>query len=225
MEAKEEKEKKSIKKTTEKKVDKKTTTKKSSTTAKKKETKKVENTNTKKKTTKKEIEKPIEKEIVKRKIDKKDELEINEIEPELENKEEIVKKDKIEKYGNTIIVSLLLAISIVFLIFLSNKSFFRNTYKNGDLVLKLPLFMYFVSDDGNTVKFKTLRKSEYIKQYFDEYLSNLENFDYYACNDGRQIYYNSDNKNAIYSIDVEKNFALKTITVKYDIVEENTLCK
>ena len=64
------------------------------------------------------------------------------------------------------------------MVFLTNKSFFRKVYKTSDLEINLPFFTYFVSDKENVITFKSLRKSEYLKQYFDEYLSNLKDFDY-----------------------------------------------
>ena len=82
------------------------------------------------------------------------------------------------------------------------------------------LLYFFVKDEDKVVEFKTLRKSEYDKEYFDEYLDKL---DRYTCNN--EIFYYDKNYNlAIYDIKVEKKFALKTIKISYDVFDVNEVC-
>lgn len=135
---------------------------------------------------------------------------------------DIEMEENIKKINNRLVfIVILVILTLIFLFFLSNKTFFRNKYSNGKFTINIPIFTYFISDDGNTIIFKTLRKSEYTRSYYDEYLSNLDNYDFYTCSNGKTLYYNSDTKIAIYNIDITKKFALKTIKVNYSIIPDS----
>ena len=84
----------------------------------------------------------------------------------------------------------------------------------------VPLLYYFVKDEDNVIEFKTLRKSEYDREYFDNYLSTL---DKYSCKD-ENFYYDDRYNLAIYDINVSKKIAIKTVTISYDIFELNEVC-
>lgn len=130
-----------------------------------------------------------------------------------------------KKYSRLVFILLISIITIIFLVFLANKTFFRTEYRNKKLKLEIPVFMYFVSDKDGVVTFKTLRKSQNVRKYFDEYLSNLDNFDYYVCNNGKSFYYDDQNDFVIYDIEVKKNIAIKTIKVKYDVKSNSRVCE
>lgn len=135
--------------------------------------------------------------------------------------DEIIEK----RNSKIIIIGISLILALIFLVLLGNKTFFRNVYTNKKLKIELPVFMYFVSDNDNVVTFKTLRKSENVRQYFDEYLTNLKNFDYHNCPNSSSVYYNEKTGIAIEDISVTKGFALKTVKIKYDIRTKDNVCK
>ena len=111
-------------------------------------------------------------------------------------------------------------IGAVLLILVYNKTFFKETYKNKSLNIEIPRFLFFVGDNNEEVKFKTLRKREYIEEYFTNYKYSL---DYYFCN-GNTYYYDQVNKNVIVDINIDKSFALKTVKVKYSSLSIDDLC-
>ncbi len=124
---------------------------------------------------------------------------------------------------NTIFVLETLAItvlSICMIALLLNKTFFREEYETNDFKIKIPMLYYFVSDKDGIIEFKTLRKSDYDREYFDDYLNDL---DRYTCK-GKSFYYDSKNKLAIYNIKVEKKIAIKTIKINYEILDINKIC-
>lgn len=129
-----------------------------------------------------------------------------------------------KRKARNLFILMFTVVTLIFFVFLVNKTFFRNQYVSNNVKIDLPLFTYFISDKDNVLTFKTLRKSEYVKAYFDEYLSNLNNFDYYVCKNGKSFYYNSGNNVVIYDIDVSKKFALKTIKVMYDVKSNDKVC-
>lgn len=133
------------------------------------------------------------------------------------DKEEIVEIRKKRYIIETIIIVVL---AIFMLILLCNRTFFREEYKTNKINIDIPLLTFFISDDGNEIVLKTLRKSEYLKEYFDLYLSNLAR---YNC-DTTGFYYDNSTRTAIYDITIEKDFAIKTIKIKYTNGDANQLC-
>jgi len=119
----------------------------------------------------------------------------------------------------TIIVAV---VFLVALLFLCNETFLKTSYKAGGVNVSIPRFSYFVSDKVNTVKLLTLRKSDYLKEYYNEY---LEGFIFYSCAEGNNtFYYNEETKTLIKEITVEKKFAIKTIKITYDRRTPEEVC-
>ncbi len=117
--------------------------------------------------------------------------------------------------------SIFVVIAIVLLVLLCNRTFFKDQYKSKNARFDVPIFSFFISDKDNVVTFKTLRKSEKVKQYFDEYLDKL---DFYSCND-QVFYYDKYNKVVLYSAEVEKWFAIKTVKIKYRNNTPEQICE
>ena len=121
----------------------------------------------------------------------------------------------------TIEIFTIVLFSIIMLFLLCNRTFFREEYKTSKIKINIPLLMFFEKDTGNEITLKTLRKSQYLKDYFDDELSKMTR---YNC-DGYSFYYNDETSTAIYSIDVDKEFAMKTITIKYAKGNADCLCE
>ena len=135
-------------------------------------------------------------------------------------------KEKNNKLYNTkvVMLSLVIVITFVFLFLLSNKTFFRTEYKNKNIKIDIPLFMYFYNDENNKLNLKTWRNYNYIKTYFDEYLSKLNRFDFYTCSDGKSFYYDDDTNLVINNITIDKGIFMKTIKINYELKESNKVC-
>lgn len=110
---------------------------------------------------------------------------------------------------------------LILLILLCNRTFFREEYRTSKINVQIPLLSFFIKDNGNEITLKTLRKSQYVKDYFVEELDKMTR---YTCDNDVLFYYDEDTKTAIYSIDVEKNFAMKTIKIKYAQGDADCLC-
>ena len=135
------------------------------------------------------------------------------------------RKISLQRKEDNLLLAFVGFVFLVLLLLISNKTFFKTSYDNGKIKIDIPAFLYFVNDKDNVITFKTLRKSEYIKEYFDEYLSNLNNYDYYVCGQGKSVYYNEKTNVVIYDIVVRKNIALKTIKINYDIKDPGKVCE
>lgn len=229
------KEEKEIKKAT-----KKTTTSKKNSDKKASSQKKNTKSSTKKTTTKpvkKEEEKTSVKKTTKPKTVKKEEkiekvVELKEInEPVKEEKvitktiptkkisKELLKIRKKRYIIEAIIIGIVLLIS---LLFLCNRTFLKTTYKNDSIKVDVPRFSYYLNNKDNKVKLLTLRKSEYLKEYYNEY---LEGFDFYSCAEGNKtFYYNEETGTLIKEIKIEKRFAIKTIEITYDSRMPEEIC-
>lgn len=134
-------------------------------------------------------------------------------------------EDKENEYNRrkiryTIEILVVVIFSIVMLFLLCNRTFFREEYRTSKIKINIPLLMFFEKDTGNEITLKTLRKSQYIKDYFDEELSKMTR---YNC-DGYSFYYNDETNTAIYNIKVEKDFAIKTVTIDYATGDADCLC-
>ena len=135
-------------------------------------------------------------------------------------------KGNIKKYKttNTIISVLLLVVIVIAMCLFSNKTFLKSKYIGDGIELHIPMFTYFVSDKDNKIIFKTIKKQYYVQEYFDEYLSNLDNFDYYNCKNGKTFYYDETNQFAIKKLDIKKGLLLKTIVIEYEKNNVEELC-
>lgn len=232
----------------EKKVTKKTTTSKKTNSEKKESVKKVTKTTAKKTVAKKveakkePVKKVASKSTVKKvttpkvakkeepKVDKKVEIPVVKEEikeqkvvtkntPENKASDELLEIRKKRYIVETIIVAVLVLIALVLL---CNKTFLKVNYKTDFIDVDIPRFSYYVSDKDNTVKFTTLRKSDYLKEYYNEY---LEGFIFYSCASGNNtFYYNDKTKTLIKEIEVEKKFIVKTIKITYDIKSPEEYC-
>jgi len=240
---KEEKEvKKTPKKTatTTKTATSKQTTVKKSEAAKKEKVKKVETIEAKKEevkpTVKEEKKVPVKKTTVKKTTVKpavkNGEVENKEVKVEIKEQKVVTSatpKNKISKElfeirkKRYIIETIIVAVVfLVALLFLCNETFLKTSYKAGGVNVSIPRFSYFVSDKVNTVKLLTLRKSDYLKEYYNEY---LEGFIFYSCAEGNNtFYYNEETKTLIKEITVEKKFAIKTIKITYDRRTPEEVC-
>ena len=148
----------------------------------------------------------------------KEEVEIKKSKKRKRDDKQLKKMRKLLYVIETIAVVI---IAIIMLILITNKTFFREEYRTNNIKIDIPLLTFFVSDKNDEIKLLTLRKSEYVKKYFEDYLSLL---DRYSCN-GEIFYYDENYGTAIYNIDVDKGFALKTITIKYTNKDARELCE
>lgn len=229
------------KKTTTKKVtSKKTTTAKTTAkttkkTEKKEPTKKVteKKPSEKKKTTTKAASKTTEpKKIVKKEPVKKQEVKEEPKKVEKVEQKTITKEAKPSKVSKELLeirrkrhlIEAIIVAVVVFiaLILLCNRTFLGIQYKNKNINVSIPRFSYYVNDKDNSVKFVTLRKSKYLKDYYNEY---LEGFIFYSCAEGKNtFYYNEQTKTLIKEIKIEKHFAIKTIEITYDTRTPEEVC-
>ena len=170
--------------------------------------------------TEKKIIKEIKK-VNKSKVKKetKEDIEKKLTEPFLEDIKTI-KEEKSKKFASKVELIIIVIFSIIMLILLCNRTFFRTNYKNSKININIPLLLYYKSDDGNRLVLKTLRKSKYIKEYFDDELSH---FTKYYCN-GYTFYYDDENRFAIYDLKIEKDFIVKTVTIDYAVGDSDCLC-
>lgn len=130
--------------------------------------------------------------------------------------QELIKARTIRQTIEVIVLSLLF---FIILLLLLNKTFVRTNYSNDKISIDIPRFMYYVSDENNTITLKTLRKSENVREFFDEYLEELV---YYNCSETG--YYDDETKTFIKSITVEKNFAFKTVKIEYSTKVLSEIC-
>ena len=140
-------------------------------------------------------------------------------EPFLENIKEI-RENKHKRFLYNLELLVIVIFSIIMLILLCNRTFFRNKYKNSKINIDIPLLMFFRSDKDNKLVLKTLRKSQYVKNYFDDELKDMIK---YNCGD-YSFYYDERNFYAIYNIDIKKDFIIKTVTIEYASGNPDCLC-
>ncbi len=193
-----------------KKVDEKTTSKKP--TVKK-------STNTKPKTVKKveKIEKIVEVPVIKEEA--KEQKVVTNTVPAKKFSSELLKIRKKRYIIEAVIIAILV---IVALLFLFNRTFLKTNYKTDTINVDIPRFSYYMKDKDNKVKLFTLRKSDYLKEYYNEY---LEGFVFYSCAEGNNtFYYNEETKTLIKEIKIEKKFAIKTIEITYDTRIPEEVC-
>ena len=156
------------------------------------------------------------------KIEVEEEQSLEEIKELRKAKERKELREQVRMFNlkKTLILTGIIVFLIIMLVFFCNRTFFKKTYKTSKIELDIPLLMFFIKDDGNEIVFKTYRKSQYVRVFFDTHLNNLS---YYKCQT-QNFYYDDLAQTAIYSVDVEKGFALKTVTVKYAHGDANCLC-
>lgn len=136
--------------------------------------------------------------------------------------------EKYKKRNRVVEVIIACVILVVAFILACNSTFLKTNYtkkvNNSTISIDLPRFTYFVSSTDDQIVFKTLRKSQNTRKFFEEFLES-EKFDIYYCGDSKTPYYYSNvGKYFIYDIKVTKNFAIKTITVNYTTVDYDDFC-
>lgn len=179
---------------------------------------------------------------------KKDEKEVKKEEKELKKAKDIVEEAKpddfehldkrtskykklLERYKkrNRLVEVVIACIIIVIVFFVScNKTFLKTNFtmkvENSVISIDLPRFTYYIGSDDNKIVFKTLRKSENTRAFFEDFL-NSEKFDIYYCNNSdTPYYYSNEGKYFIYDIEVKKVFAVKTVTVNYTTTDYDSFC-
>ena len=135
-----------------------------------------------------------------------------------EDKERLYSRMRLK---NIIEITVLMIFIFILLVLLCNRTFFRNEYKTSKIQINIPMLMFYVDDTGDLLTLKTLRKSQYVKDFFDE---ELENMTRYNCDGGFNFYYNNDSNTAIYSLNVVKDFAVKTVKIRYANGDADCLC-
>ncbi len=133
---------------------------------------------------------------------------------------EAEEKYKAHKIKNTLEIIIVIVFSVIMLLLLSNKTFFREEYRTDKIAIRVPMMMYYVSDKDNEVVLKTLRKSAYVKEYFEK---QFEGMTRYNCGDFG-FYYDELNNTAIYGVKVDKKFAIKTVKIEYAHGDPDCLC-
>ena len=175
----------------------------------------------------KKINKPKKKTPIKKKnnetfaknVIEKQSVENKKQEPFLENIEKI-KEKKNRKIVQTLELIVIVIFYVIMLFLLCNRTFFRRNYKTSKININIPLLMFYKKDDGNKLVMKTLRKSQYVKDFFDEELKGMTQ---YNCNN-HTFYYDNENHFAIYDIEIDKDFAIKTVTISYATGDADCLC-
>lgn len=140
--------------------------------------------------------------------------------PRKKKKEVSLEEQKNYKLLYLIETIVIIILSIIMILLIMNRTFFKEEYETDNFKIKIPLLYYFVKDKDNVIEFKTLRKSDYDKLYFDKYLEDL---DMYNCK-GKTFYYDDKYNLAIYKVDVEKSIVMKTIKIYYKVEDKNVLC-
>lgn len=141
-------------------------------------------------------------------------------------------KDLLKKYKKrNRLVEIIIACVLVLIVFfvMCNKTFLKTEYvakvDNSNIKIELPRFTFFIGKDDEKIVFKTLRKSENTRAFFDDFLESGR-FDVYYCGDSETpYYYEREGKYFISTIDVEKKFVVKTVTVNYSTVDKDLFCK
>lgn len=153
-------------------------------------------------------------------MDKKEEKKKRKKKPERAFKEKETEYNK-QKIKYAIEITIIIIFSLIMILLLCNRTFFKEEYKTSKISLNIPLLTYFIKDDGEEIELKTLRKSQYVKDFFENELYNMTR---YNCANN-SFYYIDESNTAIYSIDVTKNFAVKTIKIKYAQGNVDCLCE
>ena len=124
-------------------------------------------------------------------------------------------------------IILFIVLMLAFLV-LCNKTFIHTKYEHKiggvKVSVNIPRFTYFVSDKDGVITLKTLGKTKFVKEFFDEELNNSEIYDLYYCETDKPYYYNNVGKFFITDIEVKKNVAIKTIKIYYTTEDYNTFC-
>ncbi len=133
------------------------------------------------------------------------------------------------KKRNFVIEGIILFVVLVlaFLV-LCNKTFIHTKYENkvgpAHISINIPRFTYFVSDKDGVITLKTLGKTKFLREFFDEELNDSEVYDLYYCDSEEPYYYNNVGKFFVTKVEVTKKVAVKTIKIHYSTEDYNTFC-
>ena len=86
-----------------------------------------------------------------------------------------------------------LILLIILTIFVVNKTFIKDNYKN----IQIPRFSYFIKDKNQELEIISIKSFRALKNYFN--IENTKEFTLYTCNN-HQLYFNMKYKYFIYDI-------------------------
>ena len=133
------------------------------------------------------------------------------------------KKKKDEK-NDTIIMCIVIVVFVVFLSFIfSSKTFLKRAYENKYMIVNIPFFTFFVSDENNVLEVKTTKSILYLNQFYEEHVFESPKFNECDC-DGGHFFYNPDTKTVIYGIDFIEGKRLNTVKIKYSNKSFEEIC-
>ena len=110
-----------------------------------------------------------------------------------------------------------LILLIILTIFVVNKTFIKDNYKN----IQIPRFSYFIKDKNQELELISIKSFKALKNYFN--IENTKEFTLYTCNN-HQLYFNMKYKYFIYDINIDNNGLYRRIKFKYSFEDNNKFC-
>jgi hypothetical protein len=119
-----------------------------------------------------------------------------------------LQKKNIKKRIPIIVVTILIV--ILFIITLTNKTFFKNYYEiESNKRIPLPIFSYYEKEDNNNITFNTFRRVDNVSSIINSYIENL-----HSCYD-ESYFYDSDLNITISKYYVEDKFPFNKIHLAF----------
>ena len=133
------------------------------------------------------------------------------------------------KKRNFVVEGIVLFVVLVrVVVVVSNKTFINTKYENkvgaAHISVNIPRFTYFVSDKDGVITLKSIGKTKFLREFFDEELNDSEVYDLYYCDSEEPYYYNNVGKFFVTKVEVTKRIAVKTIKIYYSTEDYNTFC-
>ena len=110
-----------------------------------------------------------------------------------------------------------LILLIILTIFVVNKTFIKDNYKN----IQIPRFSYFIKDKNQELELISIKSFRALKNYFN--IENTKEFTLYTCNN-HQLYFNMKYKYFIYDINIDNKGIYRRIKFKYSFEDNNKFC-
>ena len=110
-----------------------------------------------------------------------------------------------------------LILLIILTIFVVNKTFIKDNYKN----IQIPRFSYFIKDKNQELELISIKSCRALKNYFN--IENTKEFTLYTCNN-HQLYFNMKYKYFIYDINIDNKGIYRRIKFKYSFEDNNKFC-
>ncbi|MBF0990318.1 MAG: hypothetical protein HXK70_06195 [Clostridiales bacterium] len=110
-----------------------------------------------------------------------------------------------------------LILLIILTIFVVNKTFIKDNYKN----IQIPRFSYFIKDKNQELELISIKSFKALKNYFN--IENTKEFTLYTCNN-HQLYFNMKYKYFIYDINIDNKGIYRRIKFKYSFEDNNKFC-